>query len=76
MCDGKEIQSSDISYHQVGGDDFFTSSEKTLKVYIADIISYYLKKHNQNVVLVAEKLDIGKSTIYNMLKSGEITLNK
>ncbi|MFZ4724408.1 MAG: sigma-54-dependent transcriptional regulator [Paludibacter sp.] len=76
MCDGKEIQSSDISYHQVGGDDFFTSSEKTLKIYIADIISYYLKKYNQNVVLVAEKLDIGKSTIYNMLKSGEITLNK
>jgi DNA-binding NtrC family response regulator len=76
MCDGKEIQYADISYHQVGGDDFFTSSEKTLKVYISDIISYYLKKHNQNVVLVAEKLDIGKSTIYNMLKSGEITLNK
>ena len=28
----------------------------------------YLKKYDNNVIKVAEKLDIGKSTIYNMLK--------
>jgi len=56
--------------------NFIVPSEKTLREYSIDVIVYYLNKYNQNVVKVAEKLDIGKSTIYNMIKSGEITLNK
>jgi DNA-binding NtrC family response regulator len=56
--------------------NFIVPSEKTLREYSIDVIVYYLNKYNHNVVKVAEKLDIGKSTIYNMIKSGEITLNK
>lgn len=56
--------------------NFIVPTEKTLREYSIGIIVYYLEKYNQNVVKVAEKLDIGKSTIYNMIKSGEITLNK
>jgi len=56
--------------------NFIVPTEKTLREYSIGIIIYYLEKYNQNVVRVAEKLDIGKSTIYNMIKSGEITLNK
>ena len=56
--------------------NFISPSEKTLREYCVDVIICYLAKYNQNVVKVAEKLDIGKSTIYNMIKSGEITLNK
>lgn len=56
--------------------NFIVPSEKTLREYSIDVIVYYLNKYNQNVVKVAEKLDISKSTIYNMIKSGEITLNK
>jgi two-component system response regulator AtoC len=41
--------------------------ELTLKEYNDRIILHYLKKYN-NVMDVAEKLDIGKSTIYNLLK--------
>ncbi len=41
--------------------------ELTLKEYTERIILHFLKKYN-NVVEVAEKLDIGKSTIYNLLK--------
>ena len=41
--------------------------ELTLKEYNERIILYFLKKYN-NVMEVAEKLDIGKSTIYNLLK--------
>lgn len=43
------------------------SEELTLKEYNERIILYFLKKYN-NVIEVAEKLDIGKSTIYNLLK--------
>lgn len=43
------------------------SEELTLKQYNERIIRHYMEKY-RNVVLVAEKLDIGKSTIYNLLK--------
>lgn len=63
------------SLHSVST-NFIVPTEKTLREYTTDIIVYYLGKYNQNVVKVAEKLDIGKSTIYNMIKNGEVTLNK
>ena len=76
MCDGKEIKADDITFHQVQKEGDFTAMEKTLKEYTADIISLFLKKYDNNVVEVAERLDIGKSTIYNMIKNGEISLKK
>ncbi len=36
------------------------------------IIRHFLEKYNNNVVLVAKKLEIGKSKIYNMIKNGEL----
>ncbi len=73
MCDGKEIQADDITFHSLkAGDGDFTLTEKSLREYTADIITFFLKKYNNDVLEVARKLDIGKSTIYNMLKSGEI----
>jgi transcriptional regulator with PAS, ATPase and Fis domain len=42
--------------------------EMTLKEYTESIIRHFLKKYNNNVLKVAAKLDIGKSTIYNLLK--------
>ncbi|MEM0992084.1 MAG: sigma-54 dependent transcriptional regulator [Bacteroidota bacterium] len=73
MSDGQEIIADDITFHTVQGDEVFMASEKTLRAYNVDIIHYFLKKYNNNVVKVAQKLEIGKSTIYNMIKAGEIT---
>jgi len=53
------------------GLDLF-SKEMTLREYESKIIRHYLDKNNNNVVLVAKKLDIGKSKIYNMIKGGEL----
>ncbi|MFH0761392.1 MAG: sigma-54 dependent transcriptional regulator [Bacteroidota bacterium] len=53
------------------GIDIF-AQEMTLRDYEIRIIKHYLEKNNNNVVLVAKKLDIGKSKIYNMIKSGEL----
>ncbi len=44
------------------------SEEMTLKQYTHRIISIYLKKYDDNIKLVADKLDIGQSTIYRMIK--------
>ncbi|MEM6767391.1 MAG: sigma-54 dependent transcriptional regulator [Bacteroidota bacterium] len=44
------------------------SEEMTLKQYTHRIIGIYLKKYDDNIKLVADKLDIGQSTIYRMIK--------
>lgn len=76
MCNGVQIEVSDIVYSSVREDESFTKIEKTLKAYNIDIVQYFLKKYNNNVLEVANKLDIGKSTIYNMINAGEIILKK
>lgn len=68
MSDGKEVQDHDITFTTLKSTNEFTAIEKTLADYTWDIIQFYLKKYDNNVVLVAGKLQIGKSTIYNMLK--------
>jgi DNA-binding NtrC family response regulator len=50
------------------------SQEITLKEYTNQIIQHYLHKYNSDVLLVARKLDIGKSTIYRMLQHNELEL--
>lgn len=55
------------SYYEPSGDSLL-SSELTLKQYNELIIHHFLAKYDNNVLKVAEKLDIGKSTIYNLLK--------
>ena len=72
MSDAKEITADDISYSSGRGDEAFTSEEKTLRQYTCDIIKYYLKKYDEDVLTVADKLDIGKSTIYKMIQTKEI----
>ncbi len=44
------------------------SGELTMKEYEMKIVKHLLSKYNDNIQLVADKLGIGKSTIYNMLK--------
>ena len=76
MSDDREIKAEDLSFYQLGETKPYSSGEKTLKEFEIEIIGSYLKKYNENVVFVAEKLDIGKSKIYNMIKSGEIKLKQ
>lgn len=76
MCDSDVLMADDITFHTIKGDELFTATEKTMREYNADIISFFLNKYNQNVVEVAKKLDVGKSTIYNMIKAGEVESNK
>jgi DNA-binding NtrC family response regulator len=72
MCNGIEIEAEDITYPAIKADEHFIVVEKTLREYDCDIIKYFLDKYNNNVMLVAKKLDIGKSTIYKMIKQNEI----
>jgi DNA-binding NtrC family response regulator len=75
LSNGKEITDNDITFSSLRGDDQFTSQEKSLREYHCDILTFFLKKYNNDVVEVARRLDIGKSTIYNMIKGKEIILD-
>ncbi|MEN9568965.1 MAG: Transcriptional regulatory protein ZraR [Bacteroidota bacterium] len=74
MCSNQEIMADDINFNATQRDDFFTMEQKTLRQYTCDIIKYYLRKYDDDVMMVADKLDIGKSTIYKMIQQREIVL--
>lgn len=69
MCDGKIINDEDITFSNINSDNFYFTEEKSLKEYTNEIILHHLKKNNNDVVKTAKKLDIGKSTIYNLLNT-------
>lgn len=68
MCDGEKVTDEDISFRASSSEADFLVQEMTLKEYNNKIIKHFLKKYDHNVLKVAEKLDIGKSTIYRMLQ--------
>ena len=76
MCANSQIAGDDIFFSTVSaeGPASYDGKEKTMKEYTSDIITHFLKKYDNNVVAVAAKLDIGKSTIYKMIQSKEITI--
>ena len=71
MCDGKEIKAEDINYTSTKANKAFMLEEKTLQEYNTDIIKFFLKKYD-DIGVVADKLGIGKSTLYKMIKRGEL----
>ena len=69
MADEEEgILANDIQFRSIRKEDAFLTEELTLEEYKRLIIHHFLKKYETDVIRVAEKLDIGKSTIYRMLK--------
>ncbi len=68
------IDTNDITFSASNVRSDFLLEEDTLQGYTRKIITYFLQKYNNNVMMVAKKLDIGKSTIYRMIKNKEIEL--
>lgn len=74
LSDLDEIQEADIKFAAARGNSLMMAEETTLRNYNIMIIKNYLKRYNNNIVKVAEKLDIGKSTIYKMIQQNEISI--
>lgn len=68
MCDGNLIEPDDIIFSPKKPMANLMLEEKSLRKYTFDIIKYYREKYDDNIIKVAEVLDVGKSTIYRMLK--------
>jgi len=72
MSDDDVIEYVDINFSSLGSVEDIFSEEYTMKEYHQKIIKYFLKKYDNKVRLVSKKLDIGKSSIYNMLKEVDL----
>jgi two-component system, NtrC family, response regulator AtoC len=72
MCEGEEIEGLNLNINNVNGLSDFLMHEATLKEYTQRLIQHYLDKYNYDVLRVAKKLDIGKSTIYRMIQNKEL----
>jgi len=72
LADGDIIASENINFPSSDPLSNLTLEEKSLKEYNEVIIRHFLNKYNNNVVEAAKALEIGKSTIYRMLKESEI----
>lgn len=76
LADDEIVQADHISVNTSASINELLSTEKTLREYEIQIIQHYLDKYNKDVLLVARKLDIGKSTIYRMIQAGELKAGK
>lgn len=72
MTDTDNILPEHITFNSSASLSDLLNKETTLKEFENQIIQHYLDKYNKDVLLVAKKLDVGKSTIYRMIQNGEL----
>lgn len=71
MSSEKELVESDISLSTTDALPNVLTQEMTLREYNRRIINHYMEKCNDNTKLVAEKLGIGQTTVYRLLKENQ-----
>jgi DNA-binding NtrC family response regulator len=69
MCNNGVIEAADLTFNSEKSLNNMLVQEMSLDDYNNLIIKNYLEKYDNNVLTVAKKLNIGKSTIYRMLKA-------
>lgn len=72
MSDGASIEEKDLNVEIMGGVSSLLAEENTLREYELKIIKHFMEKYDNDVLMVAKKLDVGKSTIYRMIQNGEL----
>ena len=72
MADNYEIDEGNIIFNSSNSMQDILMKEMTLREYTTKIIKTFLEKYDNNVLEVAKKLDIGKSTIYRMMQNNEL----
>lgn len=69
LSKNQDIEADDVVIQGINGQErLWFNTEKTMEEYQNEIIHFFLEKYEHKVILVADKLQISKSSIYNMLK--------
>jgi len=77
MSETEEINEEDLQInftHMMG--NHLKNGSYTLKDYTIKLIQQFLEEYDHDVVKVAGKLNVGKSTIYRMINSGQLKIPK
>lgn len=76
LAENDQIQPQDLPlrHPQAGSSDTATVGNESLRTQMATIVQRYLDAHNGNILQVAAKLQIGKSTIYRMVQNNEVRI--
>jgi transcriptional regulator with PAS, ATPase and Fis domain len=69
MSNDNLIRDEDIIFQSINGNALNFNEDKSLNEYRNEIFEYYLNKTGNNIIQVANTLKIGKSTLYNYIKS-------
>jgi transcriptional regulator with PAS, ATPase and Fis domain len=72
MTNSEEIDAGDIHFQNDNEPMDWLKEELTLRDFERKLIRFYLDRYDNNVLTVAAKLDIGKSTIYRMIQNSEL----
>ncbi len=67
MADGNFIKEEHIQIKYASFFDELLSKEMTLEKYKREIVKYFMRQYNNKARIVAEKLGIGKSTVYRII---------
>lgn len=71
MAEGNEIREQDITFNSTTRTESILYQEMTMQNYMYRIIRHFLNRYDNNVLEVAKRLDIGKSSLYRYLKEME-----
>ncbi len=71
MTNDDKIDAEDISFRSNLTIDELLNDECSLQEYNLRIVKHFLRQYDNNIKAVAEKLKIGKTTIYRMLKKDD-----
>ncbi len=67
----EQITSEHINFSESRRMEDLMTSEMTLRGYTRKIVKFFMDKYSDNTKVVAEKLDIGQTTVYRVLKEIE-----
>lgn len=67
LSEGEIILPDDIQIQNTQEGNNILEQELTMEEYNVRILSHFLKVYNKNAVMVANKLDIGRATVYRMI---------
>jgi DNA-binding NtrC family response regulator len=73
LSKGEEIEKENLIFREKPIINLISDGEQSLEKYNEFIINTYLEKYDNDVLAVAARLGIGKSTIYRMLQSNKIS---
>jgi two-component system, NtrC family, response regulator AtoC len=76
MAEGNSIEAEHLNVSAQNVMSDLMMKDMTLKEFTNKMIQFYLDKYNYDVLKVARKLDVGKSTIYRMIQNKEVYVNK